>query len=66
MTKLENNWGGRRAGAGRKLKYGKPTQRISLPIDLVHELQQLNLRQLNSITRQLRQFRETGKTGRNK
>ena len=34
----KNKRGGRRAGAGRKHKYGEETQRLSIPISLIPQI----------------------------
>ena len=49
----KNSHGGKRPGAGRKLKYGQETAVMRLPLNLVIELRQLSKKDLLAVTEQL-------------
>lgn len=53
---MKKRHGGRRLGAGRKLKFGQRTSVIRLPIDLIKELKKLSAEDLDKITVQLHEF----------
>ncbi|MEY8442637.1 hypothetical protein AALA17_08445 [Lactobacillaceae bacterium 24-114] len=53
---MENEHGGKRLGAGRKLKYGQQTMVVRLPVNLVEELEKLSVEDLNKVIWQLHEF----------
>ena len=53
---MKNEHGGRRLGAGRKLKFGQQTTVVRLPVDFVEEVKKLDAEDLKKMTMQLRVF----------
>ena len=56
MEQLKFSHGWKRAGAGRKLKYGQSTKVIRLPEELVTELRKLNKQDVERLIEKLREY----------
>ena len=56
MEQQKFSHGGKRAGAGRKLKYGQSTKVIRLPEELVIELRKLNKQDVERLIEKLREY----------
>ena len=56
MEQQKFSHGGKRAGAGIKLKYGQSTKVIRLPEELVTELRKLNKQDVERLIEKLREY----------
>lgn len=56
MEQQKFSHGGKRAGTGRKLKYGQSTKVIRLPEELVIELRKLNKQDVERLIEKLREY----------